>query len=108
MNSSWIFLCARVAGVLHQGFLEGEVRQRVVHQLLDHLGDRRVFLALLGVVQVIDHLDDAFVLIVDDLNTGIQVILPDQMRHDDFPQANSERPFRTAWGQGIFVTQYGY
>ena len=49
-----------------------------------------------------------YVLIVDDLNTGIQVILPDQMRHDDFPQANSERPFRTAWGQGIFVTQYGY
>ncbi|MGC8384228.1 hypothetical protein ACP3P8_14970 [Pseudomonas aeruginosa] len=51
---------------------------------------------MLGVVQVIDHLDDAFVLIVDDLNTGIQVILPDQMRHDDFPKrtANglSERP----------------
>jgi hypothetical protein len=65
-------------GFLHQFFLEGEVRHGVVHQFVDHLGHRDAFQALLGDMQVVEHLHDAHVLMVDDLDPRVEVVLPNQ------------------------------
>jgi hypothetical protein len=68
----------RIARFLHQLFLEREVRHGVVHHLIDHFTHRRTLHAGLGHVQVVEHLDDAAVLLVDHIDADVQIVLPDQ------------------------------
>ncbi len=68
----------RIARFLHQLFLEREVRHGVVHHLIDHFTHRRTLHAGLGQVQVVEHLDDAAVLLVDHIDADVQIVLPDQ------------------------------
>jgi hypothetical protein len=68
----------RVACFFHQLFLEREVRHGVVHHLVDHFTHCGTLHAGLGHVQVVEHLDDAAVLLVDHIDADVQIVLPDQ------------------------------
>ena len=68
----------RVAGLFHQLFFEGEVRHGVVHQFVDDFSHGDLLQAFLGDVKVVEHLHDAHVLMVDDLHTRIEIVLPNQ------------------------------
>ncbi|MNN69876.1 hypothetical protein D3C81_1856970 [compost metagenome] len=67
-----------ITGFFHQLLLEGEVRHGVVDQFVDHIGHRHALQAFLRDMQVVEHLHDAHVLMVNDLDTGVEVILPNQ------------------------------
>jgi len=82
----------RVAGRLHQFFLEGEVRLRVVDQVGEHLAGalRRAF------GQLVDHRQDAPVLLVDDIDAGVEFVLP-----GNGPGHAASPPEATEWtGEG--------
>ncbi|MNT24868.1 hypothetical protein D3C72_1603660 [compost metagenome] len=68
----------RIARFLHQLFFECEVRHGVVHHLVDHFAYRRALQAGLRHVQVVEHLDDAAVLLIDHIDADVQIVLPDQ------------------------------
>ena len=74
-----------VAGFLHQLFLEGEVREGVVDQLVDHFAHGEALHRFLGDVEVVDHLHDAAVLAIDDVDARVHVVLPDQQCHVRVP-----------------------
>ncbi|MNN70966.1 hypothetical protein D3C81_1868610 [compost metagenome] len=65
-----------VTRLFHEFFFEGEVGQGVVDQLVDHFGHGHRFEAVAGDVEVVDHLHDALVLVIDDLDAGVEVFLP--------------------------------
>jgi len=68
----------RIARFLHQLFLEREVRHGVVHHFVDHFGHHRGLQPRLGHVQVVEHVDDASVLLIDHIDADVQIVLPDQ------------------------------
>lgn len=70
-----------VAGVFHQCFFKAEMRQRVVYGGFDHFTDGLPVSSLLGVEQLIDVIDNAFVLSIDDFDACVKVILPFQVGH---------------------------
>ncbi|MCY1536391.1 hypothetical protein D9M68_718480 [compost metagenome] len=57
------------------------MRQRVVDHFLDHPRHSPLVHLQLGSVQVVDHLDDAFVLAINDLDTGVQITFPLEKYH---------------------------
>ncbi|MOA08698.1 hypothetical protein D3C78_1284880 [compost metagenome] len=76
----------RVAGLLHQALLEGVVGNRVVDQRLDDvldLPDRLDGDRLIDLLQIVE---DAFVLVIDDVDAGFKVCCPgDRERHFSSP-----------------------
>src|SRR3990167_996371 len=77
-----------VTGLLQQRLLEGEMRQGVIHQAVEHLPHLTATApARLRLVQRIDHVDDALVLVIDDLNARVQIVLPNQITHFTQPLA---------------------
>src|SRR5690606_17287885 len=68
----------RIPGLFHQGFLEGEVRQGVVHQLVEHFVQFFGAMGELGVLYLVDVLDDALVLAVDYRDADGKVLGPGQ------------------------------
>jgi len=74
-----------ITGLFHQLLLEGEMGEGVVHQFIDHLGHGQPLHALLRDVEMVEHLHDAQVLAVDDIDAGVEVVLPDQYCHVRVP-----------------------
>lgn len=74
-------LAEGIARFLHQFFFEGEVRERVIDQFVDHLRHCQLLQTGLRNMQLIDHVHNAPVLMIDHLDPGVEVVLPDQQCH---------------------------
>ncbi|MNY69005.1 hypothetical protein D3C86_2068650 [compost metagenome] len=63
----------RVAGLFHQAFFEGVVRDGVVQQGLDHILDFGSRLSLDGMVDFGQVFENPLVLLVDDIDAGLEL-----------------------------------
>lgn len=67
-----------VAGFFQQLFLKGEVGERVINQLFQHDANFLTAATPMSVIELVDQGDDAMMLLINDIDTGIKLWLPDQ------------------------------
>ena len=70
-----------VACIAHHDFLEAEVGQRVVHDVVDDLLEHVAVLPELCLVELVEVVDDATMLIIDFCNAQVQLGGPFNVRH---------------------------
>lgn len=70
-----------VACIAHHDFLEAEVGERVVHDVVDDLLEHVAVLPELCLVELVEVVDDATMLIVDLCNAQVQLGGPFNVRH---------------------------